>query len=216
MLFRSNRDPEEALKDWYNRYPDRLWGPNFRLWAEGKRHKKKSTSNGAIVRLAALPLVMGSVIELTDLALNITRLTHNSVEAKKSVVMAMYYAHALRGADTKQADFLWDLHVPKMDKTFEQLWLETKWSATCYDTLPHAIISFKAGTNFEDCIRNAICFGSDSDTMAAITGMFAEAYYGLDEFDAKYDIEDILQTYLSEDMLKVIYQYKLIKLYGRA
>ena len=32
---------------------------------------------------------------------------------------------------------------------------------------------------FEDAIRNAISVGGDSDTLAAITGGVAEAYYGI-------------------------------------
>ena len=32
---------------------------------------------------------------------------------------------------------------------------------------------------FEDAIRNAISLGGDSDTLAAITGSIAEAYYGV-------------------------------------
>ena len=36
-----------------------------------------------------------------------------------------------------------------------------------------------ASTSFEDAIRNAISLGGDSDTIAAITGSIAEAYYGI-------------------------------------
>ena len=61
-----------------------------------------------------------------------------------------------------------------MNLSFEELWLQTKWSATCYDTLPHSIISFK-----------------------------------------EHDIEGILYEYLEDDMIRVLRQYKQIKLYGR-
>jgi ADP-ribosylglycohydrolase len=36
-------------------------------------------------------------------------------------------------------------------------------------------------TDFESAIRLAISIGGDSDTIAAITGSIAEAYYGIPE-----------------------------------
>lgn len=44
-----------------------------------------------------------------------------------------------------------------------------------------AISAFLESTDFEDAIRNAISVGGDSDTIAAITGSIAEAYYGIPE-----------------------------------
>lgn len=55
------------------------------------------------------------------------------------------------------------------------------WGATCQDTVPQAIVAFLDGTDLEDCIRNAISIGGDSDTIACITGFIAEAYYGVPE-----------------------------------
>ena len=40
---------------------------------------------------------------------------------------------------------------------------------------------FFESADFEDAIRNAISVGGDSDTLAAITGGIAEAYYGVPE-----------------------------------
>lgn len=39
--------------------------------------------------------------------------------------------------------------------------------------------AFFESTDFEDAIRNAISIGGDSDTVAAITGAVAGAYYGV-------------------------------------
>ena len=41
---------------------------------------------------------------------------------------------------------------------------------------------FFESTGFEDAIRTAISIGGDSDTIAAITGSVAEAYYGVPSF----------------------------------
>ncbi len=49
---------------------------------------------------------------------------------------------------------------------------------SCQKSVPEAIIAFLESTDFEDAIRNAVSLGGDSDTIAAITGSIAEAFYG--------------------------------------
>ena len=44
-----------------------------------------------------------------------------------------------------------------------------------------AVEAFLEATSFEDAIRNAISIGGDSDTVAAITGGIAGAFYGVPE-----------------------------------
>ena len=52
-----------------------------------------------------------------------------------------------------------------------------------YGILLAAIIAFLESKDFVDAIRNAISLGSDSDTLAAITGSIAEAAYGIPTAD---------------------------------
>ena len=53
---------------------------------------------------------------------------------------------------------------------------------TCQKTVPEAIIAFLEAKDFEDAIRNAVSLGGDTDTLGAITGSIAEAYYGIPEW----------------------------------
>ena len=50
---------------------------------------------------------------------------------------------------------------------------------TCQRTVPEAIIAFLESQDFEDAIRNAVSLGGDTDTLGAITGSIAEAFYGI-------------------------------------
>ena len=50
---------------------------------------------------------------------------------------------------------------------------------TCQRTVPEAIIAFLESKDFEDAIRNAVSLGGDTDTLGAITGSIAEAFYGI-------------------------------------
>ena len=49
---------------------------------------------------------------------------------------------------------------------------------TCQGSVPEAIIAFLESADFENAIRLAVSLGGDADTMGAITGGIAEAYYG--------------------------------------
>jgi ADP-ribosyl-[dinitrogen reductase] hydrolase len=44
--------------------------------------------------------------------------------------------------------------------------------------VPESIIAFLESTDYENAIRLAISLGGDADTMGAIAGGIAEAYYG--------------------------------------
>ena len=50
---------------------------------------------------------------------------------------------------------------------------------TCQKTVPEAIIAFLESEDFEDAVRNAVSLGGDTDTLGAITGSIAEAFYGM-------------------------------------
>ena len=73
-----------------------------------------------------------------------------------------------------------------------------QFNETCQDTVPQALEAFFESTSFEDSIRNAVSIGGDSDTLAAITGGMAEAYYGV-----PYDLRQKALSYLDDDLLAV-------------
>ena len=81
--------------------------------------------------------------------------------------------------------------------------LRYRFHETCQDTVPQAIIAFLESTDFEDAIRNAISFGGDSDTPAAITGSIAEAAYGIPDW-----IKDKAYSYLDEPLKDVLRRWK--------
>jgi ADP-ribosylglycohydrolase len=70
---------------------------------------------------------------------------------------------------------------------------------TCQVTVPQAIVCFLESTDFESAIRLAVSIGGDSDTIAAITGSIAEAYYGIPE-----QIKKQALGYLPQEFINVI------------
>ncbi|MBQ1777480.1 MAG: ADP-ribosylglycohydrolase family protein [Acidaminococcaceae bacterium] len=65
----------------------------------------------------------------------------------------------------------------KIDFTLDGIRPTYSFDVTCQGSVPQAFEAFFESTGFEDAVRNAVSIGGDSDTIAAITGSIAEAYY---------------------------------------
>lgn len=62
---------------------------------------------------------------------------------------------------------------------------------------------FIESTDFEDAIRNAISIGGDSDTIGAITGAVAGAYYGVPD-----DIKAAARKYVPDELLEIVDRFE--------
>lgn len=63
---------------------------------------------------------------------------------------------------------------------------------TCQGTVPEAIVAFLDSQDYEDAVRLAISLGGDSDTLVAITGGIAQAFYGGVPEDVARQVRDRL------------------------
>lgn len=88
-------------------------------------------------------------------------------------------------------------------QTTDEIRRTNTFNETCQVTVPQAIVCFLESTDFESAIRLAVSIGGDSDTIAAITGSIAEAYYGIPRH-----IQDKAWDYLPTEMQDVITQFK--------
>jgi len=78
---------------------------------------------------------------------------------------------------------------------------------TCQNTVPQAIVAFFEGKDFEDVIRTGVSIGGDTDTLCAIAGSIAEAYFGVPE-----EIAETAKSFLDEDLLEVVEMfYNVVK-----
>ena len=53
-----------------------------------------------------------------------------------------------------------------------------RYAGLCKGTVPFALEAFLESADFEDCIRNTVSIGGDTDSLGAVSGAIAEAYYG--------------------------------------
>lgn len=72
-----------------------------------------------------------------------------------------------------------------------------------YASVASRNVCFLECTDFESAIRLAVSIGGDSDTIAAITGSIAEAYYGIPQH-----IQAKASGYLPKEMQDVIIKFK--------
>ena len=92
-------------------------------------------------------------------------------------------------------------HYYPLNETLAEIRPGYRFDVTCQGSVPQAIEAFLEADSFEDAIRNAISIGGDSDTIAAMAGSIAEAYYGIPEaFIQKAD------AYLDDDLKKIIHE----------
>ena len=90
-------------------------------------------------------------------------------------------------------------HYYKIDFKLDDIRDTYTFDVTCQGSVPQALEAFFESTDFVDTIRNAISIGGDSDTIAAIAGSIAEAYYGIPS-----NVRSKALTYLDADLQAIL------------
>ena len=187
------------------KYPDAGYGSNFFSWLHEDNPKPyNSFGNGAAMRVSACGFAAKSLEEAQELAEKVTEVSHNhpeSIKAAKAVASAIYMA--MQGSNMLEIQDYITKNYYKIDFTLDSIRDTYKFDVSCQGSVPQAFAAFFESTSFEDAIRNAISIGGDSDTIGAITGSMAEAYYGIPA-----DIRKLGLTYLKDDLLKILVDFE--------
>ena len=134
------------------------------------------------MRVSAAGFAAESLEEAKKISKLVTKVTHNHPEGIKgaeATTVAIYMAR--KGSTMAEIREVIDREYYPMNFTIDEIRDTYEFNETCQNTVPQALMAFFESTSFEDAIRNAISVGGDSDTLAAITGSIAEAYYGVPE-----------------------------------
>lgn len=165
------------------KYPYCGFGGMFSRWVFTDDPKPyNSFGNGAAMRISPAGFKAKTESEACRLSKAVTGVTHNHQEGIKgaeAVAVAIYMAH--NGFTKDEIQKRTEQKYYSLDFTLDGIRESYRFDETCQNTVPQAIKSFLESKSFEDAIRNAISIGGDSDTLAAITGAVAEAYYGVPE-----------------------------------
>lgn len=186
-------------------YPNCGYGGRFHGWMFSDNPKPyRSYGNGSAMRVSACGFVANSIEEAVELSRKVTEVTHNHPEGIKgaeATAVAIYLAKS--GSNILEIrDYINKNYYP-MNFRLDDIRESYKFNETCQETVPQAIEAFLESKSFEDAIRNAISLGGDSDTLAAITGGIAEAYYGIPT-----DIRKLALTFLDERLLTLLIEFE--------
>ncbi len=183
------------------KYPYCGYGGMFRRWVFSDNPKPyNSFGNGAAMRISPVGFFANTEHEARELSKTVTSVTHNHEEGIKgaeATVVSIYMAR--HGATEEEIRQKINENYYSLNFTINEIRDTYKFNETCQGTVPQAIVAFLESTSFEDAIRTAISVGGDSDTVAAIAGSIAEAYYGVPD-----DIKEKALTYL-DTKLRSIY-----------
>jgi len=114
------------------------------------------------------------------MARSVTEVTHDHPEGIKGaqgVTAALWLAR--QGADKAEIRRHIEANYYRLDFTLDEIRPGYRFDVSCQGSVPQAIEAFLESSSFEDAVRSAISLGGDSDTIAAIAGSVAEAFYGI-------------------------------------
>lgn len=172
------------------------YGPGFLAWLESDRPRPyNSYGNGSAMRVSACGWAADSEEDAAEMARIVSEPTHNHPEGRGAVATASAIYRAREGADKDELrrvlSGMYDLNF-----TLDEIRDTYRFDPTCPGSVPQAIVAFLEADSYEETIRNAVSIGGDSDTIAAIAGSIAEAYFGIPPH-----LQDRILTYITQETL---------------
>ena len=191
---------EDSMVKWGHKYPRAGYGGAFANWLFspqflygyrddtntdeeskcGTRHPYNSWGNGSAMRASACGWVARSIEEALDFGKRSAEITHNHPEGIKGaqcVAAAIFLART--GASKEEIrTYIVDTFGYDLSRDCDDIRPGYYFDVSCQGTMPAALAAFFDSYDYESAVRLAVSLGGDSDTIAAITGSIAEAFYG--------------------------------------
>lgn len=190
-----------AYKHFGNKYPS-SYGGRFSHWLVADDPLPyDSWGNGSAMRVSPVAWYYDNLDDVERLAKVSAEVTHNHPEGIKgaqSIASAVFLART--GKSKKDIkEYIEKNYEYFLDFTLSDIRDTYQFDESSAGTVPPAMVSFLESTDFEDAIRNAISIGGDSDTLAAITGSIAEAFY-----DVPNEVQGQTLQYLSDELRTIV------------
>lgn len=205
ILKYKNPTPEqfgECIQEMCKKHPNRGYGGMFRKWIDNPV-PYGSYGNGSAMRVSPVGFYAHNVEECLELAKNSALCSHNDPEGAQAIALAIYVMKQKLRTRSSVRDILNKYYPEYASKTLDEIRPGYHFDSTCQGSVPIALLAFLESENYEDCLKLAISMGGDSDTIAAMAGSIAYAYYEKmpqTVFDQVWDvlpeeIIDIVETF---------------------
>lgn len=170
----------QRMQELGRRYPTAGYAGSFMRWLYNPEPQPyNSYGNGSAMRVSPVAFYAHSLQEALGLAKISAEVTHNHPEGIKgaqAIASSIYLArHGATKREIKsyvEENFHYDL-----SRQLDDIRPTYSYDMSCQHTVPQALLAFLEGANFEDVIRSAVSIGGDSDTIAAMAGGIAQAFY---------------------------------------
>ena len=170
----------ECMREFGRQYPHG-YGGRFRQWLRSDDPQPYgSWGNGSAMRVSPCAWAASSLEEALQLSDAVTCVTHNhpeGIKGARAVTAAVWLARQGAGK-TEIRKHIRENYYP-LDFTLDRIRESYSFDVSCQGSVPQAIEAFLESEGFEDAVRNAVSIGGDSDTIAAMAGSIAEAFYGI-------------------------------------
>jgi len=188
-----------AMRELGRNYPNAGYGLRFSRWldADEPQPPYHSYGNGSAMRVSCVGWMYETLDEVRHMVRLTAEVTHNHPEGiagAEAVASAIFLARRgkSKGEIKEYIEMTFDYDL---SRTCDEIRPTYSHVESCRETVPEAITAFLKGESFEDVIRTAVSLGGDCDTLTAIAGSIAEAYYGIDE-----DWKKAAYFYLTADL----------------
>lgn len=187
------------------------YGGRFKEWLLSKDPQPyNSWGNGSAMRVSPVGLFANTLEEALELAKTTAVVTHNHPEGVKGALAVAECVFICREAkDIEMAKEQIRRTIPlrygyKLDRTLDEIRPDYKFDVSCQGSVPEAIIAFLESTSLEDCVRNAVSIGGDSDTIAAIACSIYAAKRSADGDGLMKRFEH----YLPNDLIRIMDEFE--------
>ena len=200
-------DLSRIMQKWGRQYPKAGFGGMFKKWlAEENPQPYNSFGNGSAMRVSAVGCAFETLEETLQKAKESAEATHNHPEGIKgaqATAAAIFLART--GANKEEIKkYISEKFCYDLNRTCDEIRPGYKFDVTCQGSVPESIRCFLESRDYEDCVRLAISMGGDADTMGAIAGSVAAAYYG----EIPETILEKCWAKLPEDIRELIDKFK--------
>ena len=194
-----------CMQKWGRKYPHPMgaYGNMFSQWLCTDMPKPyNSWGNGSAMRVSAIGFAFDTLEQTMKMAKKCAEVTHNHPEGIKGAQATAAAIFMARTGNTKDEirSFVSETFGYDLDRNCDDIRPTYGFDGSCQGTVPESIISFLDSKDYEDALRLCISLGGDADTMRAITGAIAGAYYN----KMQYTLYEFGMDILPDDIQNVI------------